>query len=189
MIKKQQLSALYASECYDAFLKYGDENTDESMFEYAEIMLFNVAKDNVEACNLATKYPEIVQKLKDELLSNANFKEYIKWNKNAQSGMSKQGTMAQANSYDCDKKKAYHVSWHEMEGYENEEDLTWSFKQIFYKYLYNIDHCTRYGTKAEMFVANMFADEANGNYGMVTVGIAVVAMASLLAYLFVIFSG
>merc|ERR1719410_325388 len=179
MIKKQQLSALYASECYDAFLKYGDENTDESMFEYAEIMLFNVAKDNVEACNLATKYPEIVQKLKDELLSNANFKEYIKWNKNAQSGMSKQGTMAQANSYDCDKKKAYHVSWHEMEGYENEEDLTWSFKQIFYKYLYNIDHCTRYGTKAE--------DAFFSFYGHQRVGIAVIALVSLAAYLFVIF--
>merc|ERR1712087_778326 len=151
------------------------------MFEYAEIMLFNVAKDNVEACNLATKYPEIVQKLKDELLSNANFKEYIKWNKNAQSGMSKQGTMAQANSYDCDKKKAYHVSWHEMEGYENEEDLTWSFKQIFYKYLYNIDHCTRYGTKAE--------DALFSFYGHQRVGIAVIALVSLAAYLFVIFGG
>merc|ERR1712060_632144 len=156
------------------------------MFEYAEIMLFNVAKDNVEACNLANKYPEIVQKLKDELLSSANFKEYVKWNKNAQSGMSKQGTMAQANSYDCDKKRAYHVSWHEMGGYENEEDLTWSFKQIFYKYLYNIDHCARYGTKA---TENSFFSFSFHRFGHQSIGIALIALVSLAAYLFVIFGG
>merc|ERR1712032_675315 len=160
MMKKQKLSSLYASECYDAFLQYGDESSDDAVFAYSEYMLFNVDKDKVEACNLASKYPSKVEELKEELLSMMNFKEYAKWNKIAQdeSGQSKQGTMAQADSYDCDTGKAYHVSWKEMDGYENEADLTWSFKQIFYKYLYNIDHCQRYGTKASKVTAFLFGD-------------------------------
>merc|ERR1712228_185364 len=194
MIKKEKLSKLYASECYDAFLKYApaDESDESAVFAYDEIMLFNLAKDNVEACNLASKYPETVQKLKDELLSQKNIKEYVKWNKDESqlSKQSKQGTMAQANSYDCDAQKAYHVSWHEMDGYENESDLTWTFKQIFYKYLYNIDHCKRYGTKASssMFAPiSIFFNSLSAD--TVTVGIAVVAIISLTAYLFVIFYG
>ena len=179
---------MYKSECYDAYLKYANDGSDDSsVFEYDEFMLFNLAKDNVEACNLAIKYPEKLEELKDELFSQKNIKEYVKWNKDSTPVMSKQGTMAQANSYDCDTEKAYHVSWKELEGYENEEDLTWSFKQIFYKFLYNIDHCARYGTKAEMFVS--FGNEDGSEYGVFTVGIAVVAIVSLIAYLFVIFNG
>eukprot|EP00484_Ammonia_sp_Unknown_P004155 CAMPEP_0197074000 /NCGR_PEP_ID=MMETSP1384-20130603/210888_1 /TAXON_ID=29189 /ORGANISM="Ammonia sp." /LENGTH=686 /DNA_ID=CAMNT_0042512841 /DNA_START=338 /DNA_END=2399 /DNA_ORIENTATION=- len=143
---------VYDSDCYDAYLLQADgtENDNDveynvdvqgTDFEYDEIMLFRINEDKIEACNVAKYYPRVVEKLYNQLLSEEHLEEYTLFNIDNKM-QSKQGALAQIESYDCSKKKAYHLSWNELEGYTEEEaakDRSWN--DIFYSYVDIVEDC------------------------------------------------
>eukprot|EP01083_Nonionella_stella_P199017 730154_1 len=123
---------LYGSKCYDDYLlndkgkgeligtimkdELDVEGTD---FEYDEIMLFRIDEDRIEACNVAKYHPKVVKRLMDQLFTTENLKEYNEFNMNDKMP-SKQGALAQIESYNCKEKMGYHLSWNELESYANE---------------------------------------------------------------------
>lgn len=136
MQSEETLSALYASQCFEDF---GDGQSG-AMFEYDEVLLFAISNDHIEACNVAPDNPQIVRELMDRLLSDDNIDEYVRWNQDTVE-LSKQGALAQIESYDCDQGKSYHVSWHEMEAHAIEDAVELSWTEIFQSYIDTVDEC------------------------------------------------
>merc|ERR1712129_361433 len=104
-------------------------------------MLFRIDEDNVEACNAAREYPDVVEELMAELLSEANLKEYAQYNGESVE-LSKQGALAQIGSFDCAKGKSYLLSWQEMTAYAMSDDAVQSsWTEIFESYIATVDAC------------------------------------------------
>ena len=167
---------LFQSNCYDEYLL--SDNNDDTMFEYDEIMLFKISDDNIEACNVAKENPKIVRRLMNKLFSDDNINEYIKWNSDP-IRMSKQGALAQIESYDCDYKKSYHLSWQELDGYSDEEqvnDLSWN--EIFQSMIDRVDACEL--SKRQSVDLSLYQ---LANKGIIRAVIVLVAILSLTSYL------
>merc|ERR1712130_11912 len=128
---------LYKSVCFDDHI---DDDVDFD-FEYDEIMLFKITNDKVEACNVAKYHPQIVDRLLNKLFSDDNVNEYAKY-QIYKTMPTKQGALSQIESYDCNKKTTYHLSWNEIEKYSDEStvgDKTWN--DIFRSYVDVVDNC------------------------------------------------
>ncbi len=129
---------LYESLCFDTYLDGSDRFDD---FSYANVMLFKISEDRIEACNVAKFYPKIVEKLLGQLYSEGNLAQYVRY-QIYKTVPSKQGALAQIESYDCETKKMYHLSWNELDSYSNEtltKDVSWN--DIFHKYVETVDEC------------------------------------------------
>jgi len=125
---------LYQSVCFSDHI---DDDVDFD-FEYDEIMLFKINDDKVEACNVAKYHPQTVDRLMKKLFSDDNLDEYMEY----KAMPSKQGALSQIESYDCQKKTTYHLSWNEIEKYSDEMsigDQTWS--DVFRSYVDVVDNC------------------------------------------------
>lgn len=141
MMNNDELNKLFESHCYDNYINdIKSGYNDEPSFEYDEIMLFKISKDNIEACNVAKKHPEIVKDLLNHLLSDDNIEQYIEFNSDP-IRMSKQGSLAQIESYSCNTKKAYHLSWNEVDKYSDENNVALSWNEIFEQYINTVDSC------------------------------------------------
>mmetsp|Transcript_37068 Transcript_37068/g.32772 ORF Transcript_37068/g.32772 Transcript_37068/m.32772 type:complete len:184 (+) Transcript_37068:3-554(+) len=141
-------------------------------------MLFSISEDNIEACNVAKENPKVVQRLMHKLLSDDNINEYIKWNSDPIK-MSKQGALAQIESYDCEYQKSYHLSWQELDKYSNEDDVDQlSWNEIFQHMLDTIDSCSL-SRKSSM---NLSLYQL-ANKGIIKAIIVLVAILSLTSYL------
>jgi len=96
---------------------------------------------------LAKFYPKKVQELMDELFSKRNIHQYTKY-EIYKSIPSKQGALAQIESYDCKTKNAYHRSWNEIEEYSVEKGMTGidevekTWNDIFVYYVDIVDDCS-----------------------------------------------
>eukprot|EP01083_Nonionella_stella_P013327 37529_1 len=131
------LSHLYASECYD------DALYDESVSKYDDVMLFAIAEDKIEACNVAGAYPDVVDDLWNRLFAAENIAEYVSYNSD-KIELSKQGVLAQIESYDCEYEKAYHVAWQDGND-DGFLSITWN--QIFERYVDVVDECKQEHTE------------------------------------------
>ena len=77
----------------------------------------------------------------DKLLGDEHLEEYGEFNIDNKMS-SKQGALAQIQSYDCSTKKSYHLSWNELEGYTQENatrETSWN--DIFYSYIDIVEDC------------------------------------------------
>eukprot|EP00484_Ammonia_sp_Unknown_P029300 CAMPEP_0197029842 /NCGR_PEP_ID=MMETSP1384-20130603/9204_1 /TAXON_ID=29189 /ORGANISM="Ammonia sp." /LENGTH=684 /DNA_ID=CAMNT_0042459081 /DNA_START=27 /DNA_END=2081 /DNA_ORIENTATION=- len=143
LLENTEIAHLFESKCYNEYLRDSalDENVNEDMFAYEDLLLFKISEDNVEACNVAKEHPQIVQALMKLLFSTGNLNEYVTFNSDAVQ-LSKQGVLAQIQSYDCDTQKAYHLSWQELEQYSGTEaDVALSWNEIFQEYIDVVEKC------------------------------------------------
>eukprot|EP01083_Nonionella_stella_P013326 37528_1 len=168
---------LYESACYSAHIDPDFHHSESDLFlatadfGYDEIMLFKIDEDRIEACNVAQFYPNVVRNLYDMLLSDEHIEQYATY-QTQKTIPSKQGALAQIESYDCETKKAYHLSWEELEGYDDEyavKDMTWD--DIFGLYVDVVDGC------------NMRRQETKGNHQMMAVMIVVSLVLSVIVIL------
>mmetsp|Transcript_46729 Transcript_46729/g.77604 ORF Transcript_46729/g.77604 Transcript_46729/m.77604 type:complete len:187 (+) Transcript_46729:3-563(+) len=104
-------------------------------------MLFQIEEDNIEACNVAQQYPAVVQRLSAELFSEANIETFVAYNSDPLE-LSKQGSLAQIESYDCSAQKAYHLTWQENPQYADETTVSgMSWTDIFRQYIETVNAC------------------------------------------------
>merc|ERR1711994_783889 len=86
----------------------------------------------------------------DQLLSDENIEEYGRWNQEAVE-LSKQGSLAQIESYDCGQQRAFHVSWHDMDRYAIEDAVESSWTEIFQSYIDSVDQCDDRWTMSKLW--------------------------------------
>ena len=87
MVADAQLRPRFASRCFDEILastdSAADSDIDDERMAYSEILLFRIAEDNVEACDVSAQFPDVVAELMSALLSEANLAQYALFNGDA----------------------------------------------------------------------------------------------------------
>ena len=176
---------IFHSQCYDDYLMQNiDDDSISSVFEYDDIMLFKIGEDNIEACNVANENPKIVKHLLNQLFNDENIEQYVLYN-SEEIKMSKQGTLAQIESYDCLSDKSYHLSWHEIEKYSNEDNVDLSWNQIFQKMIDIKDSDCKLLSK-DVIINNNNNNNNNNNYDFIINGIIILIVSlSLISFLWI----
>jgi len=104
-----EYSELFHSQCYEEMSGYDQDASDT--FEYAELMLFNIDADPIEACDLAEAEPEIVERLLAQL--NAEVRgQYLGSTEGVPTAAA---TLRQFLSYDCEREQTFLLSWEDDE--------------------------------------------------------------------------
>lgn len=99
----------FQSECFDAMSD--DEKVDEANFEYTELMLFEVERDPIEACNVADAHPDIVEEMLGELFAQVQGR-YIGQG-STKAVPTAPAVMRQFMNFDCEYDQTYYHSWEE----------------------------------------------------------------------------
>ena len=99
-------SELFRSQCLDE-MDESERNRNNTLFEFDEIMLFKIDTDQIEACNVADEFPEIVDELLQILRDTVPGNYYGSYS----APPSAISALTQFTSWDCDTERMYLKSW------------------------------------------------------------------------------
>lgn len=98
---------LYKSTCLDMLDNTTEiDDVNNSLFQYGQLMLFDVENDKIEACNIAALYPNITQNLFERFQNKS-----AEYNVNEDEYGSPGALYYQINSWDCEHETTYLVPW------------------------------------------------------------------------------
>jgi len=131
-IGNKDTKKLYNSKCYNKLSEAEREDPDLDVFQFSEVMLFDIDNDKIEACNVADEYPEIVAtllgRLKEATMGKYDGGGFVV-------PVSPAAILKQVNTYDCEFDTTFLMPW----GGED-PDLT-DFNGIWQQYIDNKNNC------------------------------------------------
>ena len=98
------------------------EKQDPSNFEYADVLLYRIREDAIEACNVAAQHPEVVSELMAVLEDNV--RGHYRGSKQIDPAAS--AALRQVGTYSCEWDTTYLMSWEDEECCNDEGFSDWN---------------------------------------------------------------